>query len=160
MGLGQTVIDAGGQLTVDGIDLVKTSWQVLDLSPLGGPADVDGDDVRLDGVPGARAYRKQVVETSYLLDFHINGERDENDGENTDAYQGLIDNEQYLWDNVLSPPTSGPTRSATWTLPNGSTRSADIHIRMERGAQVGGELDAVLEITVTGTAGRFVADGS
>jgi len=155
---GIVVLLGQGQLTIDGIEMCRAAWCVLDLSSLWGFPDFRGQNLVIPQAAGRRAYRRYIEETTYQLRMQITGAVDETDTPHVDPVMGLALNLEYLWDNVVTPDT-GATRAAVLTMPDGSTRTADVQIQIVLGDLDGAyDKSAVLHVTVP--AGRFEESGS
>lgn len=142
-----------GELVIDDVSLHTPAWSVLDLLPLWSFPPTRGSNVVIPGAAGKRAYRRRVDEMIALLQMLITGEVDQDDTPYDDLMEGLQTNLEYLWENVVSPP-SGATRTAVLTLPDGSTSTGPVQVGLELGEHTNGLVKAVLSVTVP--SGRLI----
>lgn len=118
-----------GKLTINGIDMHTPAWNVLDPTPLYMPSDYLGENIRIPGSNGRRAYPLWVDQGHYVLPMLISGEVDLNGSPYADIWIGAQTNLQYLQTNVASPPTAPTaTRSASLLMPDGTTLTADVQV--------------------------------
>lgn len=128
----QTVLDPGvciGGLSIDGVDLMTGAWAVLDLTPLWLTPNVRGVDRLIPGVDGVKPFRRRVTVTQHSLPFIVNGQVNSAGAPYANPWIGLQTNLDVLRAGVLDPTgaTDG-TRAATLTMPDGSTRTANVHV--------------------------------
>lgn len=118
-----------GQLTISGEELLRDAWCVINLPVLWPGAAQRGVDRVLPGVTGVLAFQRRATVTAYTLEMAVTGEVDSAGAINADPWEGFQDNVDYLRDNIVDPPGSGDgTRPAVLTLPDGSTRTGDLHV--------------------------------
>lgn len=128
--------DCEGTLTIGGISLNRPAWAVLGddrgnggLLQLLTTVDLRGDDRTIPGATGVLPFRRRQTVTRYSFRFLVTGDVDETGAVNVNAKNGLVDNLDYLWTNVLTPPaTSTGTRAAVWTKPDATTVSSNVHV--------------------------------
>jgi hypothetical protein len=128
--------DCEGVLTLGGVSMNRPAWMIsADQNGNGGlfqiltNVDVRGQDRLLPGAAGVIPYRRRVTASSLTFRLVVTGDVDETGAENADATAGLVDNLEYLWDNVVVPVASSTgTRAAVWTPPNSSARTANVHV--------------------------------
>src|SRR5690606_28639964 len=78
---------------------------------------------------GVIPHRRRITVTRHSLRLVVTGDVDENGAPNADSKSGLVENLDYLWDNVITPPTTGNSlRAASWVGPDAATRTANIHV--------------------------------
>lgn len=163
-----------GELSVDAsptghlgtfLSLHNPAWLVVDLRDLWFPGLQRGADLIIPGVPGVRARQRRVTVTTHSLPTVITGDANVNGiapacGADFDA---AFDNRMRqlktnidLFVSVFVVPTGtgDGTRAARLVLPDGETRTADIHVT---GFTPGGRVDVLqtgtLEISIP--AGAF-----
>lgn len=157
---GINLVPGQGELTVAGVSLCTRAWCVLDLSPLWGIPDLRGQNTTLPSYAGRRPRPRRVDQTAYPLAFLITGAVDQDGDAHDDPVMGLATNLDYLWDNVVSPPDPpATTRAAELTMPDDSTRTADVQIVLDPGELVGA-YDKAGVLTLIVPAGRFEESGS
>lgn len=128
-----------GQLTINGVAMRCPAWMVVDLRALWMTAAVRGRDRPAGAGPGVRPKKRHRTLTTHTLEFIITGFCDRS-GVLVDCDSGLAayriavatqlqENIDYLRTNVADPTeaTDG-TRPAVLTMPDASTRAADIHV--------------------------------
>lgn len=128
--------DCDGVLTIGGISMNRPAWGIVpDENGNGGllqlltTVDIRGDDRIVPGVAGVIPYRRRITRSRYVFRLVVTGDVDETGAENADSVLGLVDNLDYLWDNVIEPPSaSNSLLAASWTPPGSSARTADIHV--------------------------------
>lgn len=128
--------DCEGTLTIGGISMNRPAWciqanengnnglfQFLTL------AEIRGQNRILPGATGVLPFRRRVTETRYALRLLVTGDVDETGAVNADPIAGLVDNLDYLWTNVIDPPSTGNSLlAASWTPPGSAARTADIQV--------------------------------
>lgn len=126
---------ATGELVIDDISMHGPAWNILDLRDLWMPASIRGSDTIIPGAIGVLAHRRRVTVTRHTLPMALTGECDKDGipapgiGDPVDLLKQLQDNIDYLRENVVDPTNVGNgTRAATLTMPDGSERTADIHV--------------------------------
>lgn len=100
-----TAFDCVGALTINNVLMHCKAFNVLSVYPLiqTMPALV-GENVRVNGVTGRRAYPHEVDETDAIVEMMVSGLYDENDNASfASRFQGLRHNYRYLRDNVFGP---------------------------------------------------------
>ena len=141
-----------GSLSIDGVSLNCPAWDLPDLTDLWLPGAVRGDDRLLPGVVGVKAYKRRVTITQHSLPFLIVGDVDRLGNTYSDPWVGLQTNLAYLRTNVADPTnlTDG-TRTGTLTMPDGTTRTADLHVLgIVKGQVLAGRMRATLELSIPG----------
>jgi len=157
--------DCEGTLTIGGVSLNRPAWAVAGddrgnggLFQLLTTVDLRGDDRIIPGAAGVVPFRRRQTVTRYSFRFLVTGAVDETGAVNADPIDGLADNLDYLWTNVLTPPaTTTGTRTAVWTKPDASTVSAEVHvIRCEPTSYALGT-DSIWEgrLVLSSPSGRF-----
>jgi len=120
---------AAGGLTIGGVDMMGPAWQVRNLIELWMPASQRGSDKVVPGVAGRRPYRRFNDATTRTLSLKITGDVDRTGAAQSDFFEGLQANIDYLITNVVAPTGSGDgTRSLVLTMPSGSTRTEPVHV--------------------------------
>ena len=120
---------AAGGLTIAGVDMTGPAWQVMNLHVLWLPASQRGSDVIIPGVAGRKAYQRFADATTRTLEMKITGTVDRTGATNSDLFEGLQANIDYLITNVVNPPGSGDgTRSMVLTMPDATTRTEPVHV--------------------------------
>lgn len=116
-------------LAIDGWQSETPAWTILDYTPLKEPAAKRGADRVLPGVTGVKGYPRRYTVTEKQLPMHIFGDTAPNGSLYPDGQDGLQDNIDAIVAAIVDPPsTADGTRSATWTLPDGTTRTAHVHV--------------------------------
>lgn len=120
---------AAGGLTIGGVDMMGPAWQVRNLVELWMPAQQRGRDKVIPGVNGRRPYRRFNDATTRTLAMKITGDVDRTGAAQSDKFEGLQKNIDYLIANVVAPTgaTDG-TRSLVLTMPDGTTRTEPVHV--------------------------------
>jgi len=155
---GLTVLDGYGALTINDVSMRTPAWLVLDLSPLWGFPDLRRGSTLVPGKAGRQPNPRRVDETTHQLPMQITGAVDHLGAQHSDPIQGLKDNLDYLWENVLDP-TIGTTVPAVLELPNGSELTADVQVQITV-AELEGAYDKPAVLFLTIPAGRFAETGS
>lgn len=115
-------------LEIDNVDLATHAYWVESLAPLFN-IQKRGSDRVLPNLAGARPYRRRITSLSVSLTVHVLGDVDADGVATIDPRIGLYDNLRFLEDNLLADvDTTAGTRVATWHLPDGSTRSSEVHV--------------------------------
>jgi hypothetical protein len=135
--LGLVTFAGQGELWINNVSLKTPAWWTTDLSPLWGFPDLRGQNTVIPQVDGA----VNRLGAPY-----------------SNPVEGLVQNLDYLWANVLDPAL-GSTLSAVLEMPNGDLRGADVQVQMVRGPLLG-SYDHDAELFVTVPAGRFEELGS
>ena len=148
---------AAGDLSIGGVAMNCPAWVVLNLQELWHPANVRGSDRLIPGTDGVLPYRRRSTVTTRSLQMIISGTHDQSGNTTTTPLLGLQANFDYLVANVVAPTGSGNgTRAAILTMPDASTRLADVHVL---GIQLGDTgpggqwAKAVVELSIP--AGKF-----
>jgi hypothetical protein len=124
-----TFNSAAGGLTIAGINLCTTWVRVLNLIDLWLPADQRGSDVVIPGVSGVKARPRRDTVTRRSLRLQIDASVTYAGSTSGDNYERLAINLDYLRSALVAPPgTSSGTRSAVLTMPDGTTRTEDVHV--------------------------------
>jgi len=149
---------AAGDLTIGGIAMMCPAWKVLNLYELWQPAQQRGTDRLIPGAAGVLAQQRRATVTARSLQMLIVGTHNRLGAAQTDLYEGLQANIDYLLSNVVNPTgaTDG-TRSAVLTMPDASTRTEPIHVlglQLGEVRQDGAWMRAVIEISVP--SGRII----
>lgn len=120
-----------GTLTIGGVSMNRDAWAVLNNWVFWQPAAVRGADNQVPGSPGVLPNRRRKTVTTHSLELLIIGTCDRfGDPVPIDDWQTqLALNSEWLDENVFTPPiTLEGTRTAVLTLPNGATRTGQIHL--------------------------------
>ena len=153
---GFTCFGETGVLTIGSLPLNTPAWNVPNLARLWAEAEVRGTNVKLPTVPGARGYPTRLNESSYQLEFFITGDVDQDGAAYSDPWIGLEANSDILWASVFSPVLGRGTRTALLTMPDGSTRTAQVQAGLELAADVDDPSFVAATIDLTVVSGRFV----
>ena len=148
-----------GDLTIGGVPMNCAAWRVENLYELWLPATqrgTDRDRVR-PGVNGRLPRRRRVDVTTRSLQMTVIGGFNHLGVAHPSMFIGMQANVDYLVANVVNPPnTVTGTRSATLTMPDGTTRTKDIHVQgMEFGSMHRQAREATLTIEISIPEGRF-----
>lgn len=120
---------AAGALTISGISLTTTWCKVMNLIDLWLPADQRGGDRIVPGASGALAQQRRDTATRRGLQLVIAGDVTYTGSTSGDAFERLQINLDYLRANIVAPTgTTNGTRSAVLTMPDGTTRTEDVHV--------------------------------
>lgn len=162
MTTGLIVVTGQGTLTIAGVSMNNTAWN-FDLSPLWDSPDKRGENAQIAQLGGRRAYRRWPDQTVYSLEGRVVGNVTHTDTPNANISAGLVANQDYLIDNVES--VASASLAAVLTMPDGSTREADVQAafvfgKLEGDAVTSYDKPVVLMLTVVSEAGRFVEAGS
>jgi hypothetical protein len=148
---GGLVLSAAGSAAQ--VDLMNGfAWCCTDLSDLW-KVEVRGADRTLAGLSGERAYPREVHSVTMQFPMVIVGKYDKDGALNADAAAGLATTLRYLRTNLELPTGSGNgTRTATWTLEDGTTYTAPVHVipPLQHAIGSGALCKAVLTISVPG----------
>ncbi|MGA1075574.1 MAG: hypothetical protein ACO307_10635 [Ilumatobacteraceae bacterium] len=143
---------AAGGLTIAGISLTTTWCRVQNLVDLWLPADQRGQDRIVPGSAGVRAQQRRDTVTRRTLRLVIAGDVTYTGSTAGDAFERLAINVDYLRANIVAPTgTTNGTRSAVLTMPDGTTRTEEVHVTgMELGryAEDARWLLATLELSI------------
>lgn len=157
---GLTWTTTAGDLTIASVAMNCAAWKLVgdSLLRLWLPADQRGEDRLIPGAAGVKALQRRDTVTTVSLDLLVSGLADRNGVAATGTYVAqLYTNLAYLRDNVVAPTGTGDgTRSATLTLPSGSTLTEPVHVvGLKTGdmALDGRWVKAVLELSIP--SGRF-----
>lgn len=155
---GFTWNSAAGGLTIGGVDMTGPAWQVMNLHVLWLPAEQRGSDKIIPGVAGRKAYQRFADATTRTLELKITGTVDRLGATNSDRFEGLQANIDYLITNVVNPPGTGDgTRSLVLTMPDATTRTEPVHVLgMDFGAinEAGVWVRATMDISIP--SGRVI----
>jgi hypothetical protein len=154
---GLTFNALAGNLTIGGIAMMCPSWEVQNLAELWLPANQRGIDVIRPGVSGVKARLRRDTVTVRTLRLLIIGSADRNGVAQTDLFEGLQANFDYLRANVVAPTnTTDGTRSVVLTMPDGTTRTEPAHVQqMEVGRIVENGAWALATIELSIPSGRI-----
>ena len=143
---------AAGGLTIAGISLTTTWCRVMNLVELWLPADQRGQDRIVPGSSGVKAQQRRDTVTRRTLRLVIAGDVTYTGSTSGNAFERLAINVDYLRANIVAPTGTGNgTRSAVLTMPDGTTRTEDVHVTgMELGryAEDARWLLATLELSI------------
>lgn len=121
--------DAVGHLTIDGFAMFTAAWRVENLYELWLPAEQRGQDIVRPGVAGSYPIRRRRAATRRSLQMFVSGEANYLGVPYADAYQGMAANLYALQAGVVNPTGVGDgTREMVLTLPDGFTRTGDVHV--------------------------------
>ena len=120
---------AAGGLTIGGISLTTTWCRAENLIDLWLPADQRGGDRLIPGTAGVLAQRRRDTVTRRGVRLTIAGDVTYTGATTGDAFERLQINIDYLRANIVAPTGSGDgTRSAVLTMPDGTSRTEDVHV--------------------------------
>lgn len=143
---------AAGSLSIAGITLTTTWCRVQNLPELWMPADQRGTDRLVPGSAGVVGVQRRDTVTRRTLRLVIAGDVTYTGATTGDAFERLAINVDYLRTNIVAPTgTTDGTRSAVLTMPDGTTRTEDVHVTgMELGryAENARWLLATLELSI------------
>ena len=120
---------AAGGLTIAGISLTTTWCRVENLIDLWLPADQRGQDRVIPGSAGVLALQRRDTVTRRSLRLTVAGDVTYAGATSGDAFERLQINLDYLRAQIVAPTGSGNgTRSAVLTMPDGTSRTEDVHV--------------------------------
>jgi hypothetical protein len=118
-----------GDLTIDGFAMNTPAWRVVNLFELWLPAPQRGQDVIRPGVDGSYAVRRFRATRRVSLQMFVSGEVDAFGDPYSDPFAGMAANLYAFNVNLVAPTGTGDgTRSMVLTLPDGWTRTGDVHV--------------------------------
>lgn len=118
-----------GGWDIDGQDMSGPAWQPLNLEQLWLPAPNRVRNRVVPGVAGSTAFRPRVAERAVDIQLIIAGDVNQSGTPNGDETEGFTDNIDTITTNVVDPPTAPTkTRTSTLTMPDGTTRTAEIQV--------------------------------
>lgn len=112
-------------LDLEGFHLATHAWWVESLAPLFN-IQKRGQDRVIPGAAGMRAHTRRTTRLSVTLVLRVFGQTDEDGVANADSRVGLYENLRAIEDAILTDVAG--TRTATWHLPDGTTRTAECHV--------------------------------
>jgi hypothetical protein len=123
------VVNLATHLTISDVPLSTPAWEHTNLYYLLNVGAVRGENVVMPGAIGRRAVRRRTDEANVTIDLAVFGEHDWEGNPHADAIAGLIDNIEYLRENLVDPPAATPSslRPAVLTHPGG-TLSASVQV--------------------------------
>lgn len=143
-----------GTLEIDGLSMNREAWAVLNNWVWWQPANVRGEDNIIPGTAGVLPNRRRRTATQLSLELLIIGtcEPDGTPVAYDDWQTQLAVNNEWLDTYIFTPPvTLEGTREAVLTLPDGSTRTGDIHIlNVTYGVTVPPAILATVEVSIPG----------
>lgn len=139
-----------GKLTINGINMHNSAWNLPDIRDLWLPRAYRGANVIVPGAAGQRPYPLRIDEGDYDLPMQITGVCDPNGHIYDDEFKGLQWNIEYLEAHVLTPPAAPTaTQAATLLMPDGDTRVANVQVGpLIMGRRSGSITFAVLNVRV------------
>jgi hypothetical protein len=123
------VVNLATHLSISDVPLSTPAWEHTNIYALLSVGAVRGENVVMPGAIGRRAVRRRTDEANVTIELAIFGEEDWEGNPHADPIAGLIDNIEYLRDNLVDPPAATPTslRPAVLTYPGG-TLTADVQV--------------------------------
>lgn len=116
-------------LEVNGVPLSTAAWRITDLSPLFDAPAVRGDDLLIPYRVGLKPKPRRVTARRIALPISVFGDYDADGNHNADGRIGLAANLDYLIGNLGFGLEAGDgTVPAVWHRPDGSTKTADVHV--------------------------------
>jgi hypothetical protein len=153
------VINHSEYCEIDGVPLNTPAWTHTNLFELWSGPTTRGTDRIIPGAAGALPYRRRATVRTVTLELVVYGDLAWDGTTYADARTGLFTNVGHLRTNVTDPTGIGDgTRTMILHLPDGSTRSGDIHVE---GFALGGGLGpfhtlATIDISIL--AGALAVD--
>ena len=118
-----------GGWDIDGQDMSGPAWQPLNLEQLWLPASNRVNNRVIPDVTGSEPFRPRKAERSVDIQLVIAGDVDQTGSSNSDETEGFTDNIDTITANVVDPPSAPTkTRTSTLTMPDGTTRTAEIQV--------------------------------
>lgn len=117
-----------GTLSIGGSSLHTAAYSLLEESvlQLWTPRSHRGRNVVIPGAAGTRPKPRRVDESIYPMKLVIVGAVDDTGAVNSDVYEGLQENIAAVEAIIASPTPPTATLSATLTMPDASTLTADV----------------------------------
>lgn len=120
---------ADGNWTISGTAMRCPAWAAPDLTLLWEEADKRGSDRILPGAGGVIANPKRRTTTRIDIPFVMTGAVSPSGTPYTNSWIGLQTNLALFNSLVVAPPAlPATTRSSVLTMPDGTTRTADLHV--------------------------------
>lgn len=156
---GLTWNSAAGNLRIGGQYLNTPGYKVLNLHEMWAPAPQRGQDRIVPGSNGVRPFRRRDTVATYDLQMFIIGAvYSTGSPYGISVFEGLQANVANLIATFVTPTGTGDgTRTAILTLPDGTTRTKQVHVTgLEFGeaSKDGAWLRAVMSIS--SPTGRFI----
>ena len=143
-------------LDIDGIPLATHAYWIESLAPLF-TMQKRGVTEAMPYVAGGVSYRRRRTFVTVNLTVNVVGSVDADGNTIVNYRDGLYDHLRFLEDQILDDVDS--TRTATWHLPDGTTRSAEVNV--EAFTVVGNTPEsAVCTLELSIPSGTFELSGS
>lgn len=143
-----------GDLTIDAFALNCEAWHVENLYEWWLPAEQRGSDKIRPGVDGSFAVRRRRAATRRQVQMFISGGCDATGTPHPNYMEGMAANLYAITTAIVDPTGTGDgTRVAVLTLPDGWTRTGDVHVlgmqvsEMRRDAK---HCYAVIDVSIPG----------
>lgn len=144
-----------GGWTIDSVTMTGPAWQPTAIEELWKGAPNRGKTRVVPGVNGSTAYARLAAERTIDVELLITGAVDQAGSAHSDPVEGFVANVDSIWAIVTPPTPPTITRTSTLTMPDASTRVAEIVVEdfeyaREPGFSTMGR--GVLTITIPGGA--------
>lgn len=153
MSLGWDSTKMGGW-TIDGVVMAGPGWRPVNLEVLWQPPPNRGTNRVVPGVAGSLARRRVQTERRVDVLLLIGGQVDQAGTPHSDPTEGLVANIDTIW-TIVEPPVDA-TRTSIVTMPDGTTRTAEIQVEAMTDAAKAGPNLARAALTITIPAGAHV----
>lgn len=145
-------------LEIAGVNLhIEGAWKIKDLAPLLNRA-VRGGDRKIPGVAGVTPHRRRRDVFTVSLELMLYGRVNNAGAPWADGRRGLYGNSEYLIAQLIDAATAADgTRAAVLHLPDGTTRTGNVHVAgLEFAGERGGtKWRGILRLSIP--AGQLVA---
>lgn len=143
-------------LVVNGITLCIRAFQITSLAALLDDAPLRGDDRIVPGATGVLPYKRRRTVSVRTLPLFVDGAWDRLDAAVANPRNGLIANLEWLKANLGIALASGDgTVTAVWHRPDGSTKTAAVHVLGLIGVQKTSPATAMTTLDLSIPAGVF-----
>lgn len=115
-----------GSWVIDSTTMTGPAWRPLSIEELWKGAPTRGKTRVIPGVDGSTAYLRQKAERTIDVALWITGSVNQAGTPNADPVEGFAANVDTLFALVAPPTPPTVTRTSTLTMPDGSTREAEI----------------------------------
>ena len=115
-----------GSWVIDSTTMTGPAWRPLNIEELWKGAPTRGKTRKVPGVAGSTAYARLKTERTIDVALWITGSVDQSGTPNADPVEGFQANVDTLFALVAPPTPPTVTRTSTLTMPDASTRVAEI----------------------------------
>lgn len=153
-----TVDTSYGTLSINSTSMQNYAWMVRDVRQLYAPQKYRGRNIIIPNVAGSLATRYRITEAAFSLKMWFTGVCDTAGSPHANRFTGFQTNLDAFTAAILEPPAGG-TYAATLTMPDASTRTADVQVLgfefdpVDRAVESPYKFDATLSLLIP--EGRF-----